>query len=85
MIEEHNLGTDDAQQMIGEVAAGDMVGIRGGRAVRRWLANMLAAKSVRLLDLLNTWDANGDGTLTRLEFRRALEAEQLAGETRNPA
>ena len=28
--------------------------------------------------LFGDWDANGDGTLTRLEFRRALEAEQLA-------
>ena len=38
------------------------------------LADMQAATKGKLIDMFREWDVNGDGEISRAEFRRALRA-----------
>ena len=51
---------------------GYQIDTESGVSVSEQIVNALAENMVRVIDLFREWDTNGDGTVDRSEFRKAL-------------
>jgi len=69
----HKLRKDSVKDKKGKGAlAGVTIEVGSGKGIQEQIRDALTHNAVRVIDLFHSWDEDGDGTVSKKEFRKAL-------------
>ena len=71
---------DSSEKLKGTKLRNVHIDLASDKSVQEQLRDILTANAVRVVDLFREWDEDGDGTVSRKEFGKALRAMGVAAE-----